>query len=268
MITTSIISKMLFFHLLPVADMSKKISPFRFKQFSVLHHRSAMKVGVDGVLVGAWADVDGATSILDVGTGCGLIALMMAQRKTDAHVWGIDIDLPSVKEAMENVIYSPWSDRITILHSSFPLDDTPSKEGLISKFDLIISNPPFFDSGVSTPDTPRERARHQASLSPAILLSASVSFLNPGGSIAMIVPADLTDGLEARASSLGYVLSRKCLVRGNTSSPIKRALLQWTLNNSQSYVNNTQSSILTIEAAPGVPTPEYRSLCQHFYLKF
>lgn len=268
MITTSIISKTLSSHLLPVADMSKNISQFRFKQFSVFHHRSAMKVGVDGVLVGAWADVDGAASILDVGTGCGLIALMMAQRKQDAHIWGIDIDLPSVEEATENVLSSPWSDRITILHSSFPFGDAQSNVGLSPKFDLIISNPPFFDSGVSNPDTPRERARHQASLSPAILLSASVSSLNPGGSIAMIVPADLANGLEAMASSLGYRLSRKCLVRGNTSAPIKRALLQWTLNNSSSSVNYPQSSILTIEAAPGIPTPEYRSLCRHFYLKF
>lgn len=251
---------MLFFHPLPADDMSKKISQFRFKQFAVWHHRSALKVGVDGVLVGAWTDVGEAGTILDVGTGCGLIALMMAQRKPDAGVWGIDIDQPSILEATENVRISPWSDRVLILQTSF--------SDLNSKFDLIVSNPPFFDSGISDPNTPRERARHQASLSPTTLLSGSISLLNPGGSLAMIVPADLAPELETYASSLGYTLSRKCLVRGTPTAPVKRALLQWILNNPQLAIRNPQIENLTLESAPGIPTPEYRDLCQPFYLKF
>lgn len=248
------------FHPLSADDMSKSISQFRFKQFAVWHHRSALKVGVDGVLVGAWADVGEAGSILDVGTGCGVIALMMAQRKPDADILGIDIDEPSIQEATENVSISPWPDRVSILHASF--------SDLNSKFDLIVSNPPFFDSGISAPDTPRERARHQASLSPATLLSGSLHLLNPGGSLAMIVPADHVSDLETYAASLGYTLSRKCLVRGTPTAPIKRALLQWTLNNSQSASHNYQSENLTLESAPGIPTPEYRDLCCPFYLKF
>ncbi|MBO5444114.1 MAG: methyltransferase [Muribaculaceae bacterium] len=254
--------------------MSKTISQFRFKQFALWHHRSAMKVGVDGVLVGAWTDVDGARSILDVGTGCGLIALMMAQRQPDARITGIEMDLPSVEEARENVASSPWHDRIEIVHGSFPSAlDNP-------KFDLIVSNPPFFDSGISSPDTPREKARHQAELSPASLIAGSGSLLNPGGSLAMIIPADMSVSIENQAMASGYTMLRKCPVRGNHEKPVKRVLLQWRISSPEDILKNTefrdtglrhvdiQNSILTLESSPGIPTDDYKSLCREFYLKF
>lgn len=238
----------------------KVLQPFRFKQFSVCHQQSAMKIGVDGVLIGCWAEVDDARRILDVGTGCGLIALMMAQRRPDAVINAIEVDIPSAEEARQNFSDSPWSERIRVIQGSFPecLDCSGDK------FDLIISNPPFFNSGVTEVNTPRERARHQGELSPASLLADSRPILNPGGSLAMVIPSEYSAEIEDIAESLGYSLTRKCLVRGHAFAPFKRVLLQWKLASGLSYCEEQ----LTLEISPGEPTEEYRTLCHDFYLKF
>ncbi len=245
--------------------MSKKISKFRFKHFAVSHHRSSMKVGVDGVLIGCWADTENACSILDVGTGCGLIALIMAQRCPDAAVTGIDIDEASVKEAKENVENSPWDSGIQIIYGAFP-------DGIITesnvKYDLIISNPPYFDSGVSDIITRRERARHQGTLSPINLLEASKAILTSNGSVAMVIPSELSADVELAARNLGYSLLKKCLVRGHEGAPYKRALLQWILANADKDSEMPLIQYLTLESSPGLPTYEYRELCKDFYLKF
>lgn len=240
----------------------KKPTQFRFKRFAVWHHRSAMKVGVDGVLVGCWTDVDGAERILDVGTGCGVIALIMAQRKESAHVTGIDIDIPSVLEARENAGASPWKERLEIIGAPFPQGLSPD-----APFDLIVSNPPYFDSGVTEITTPRERARHQNSLSPSTLLEESVRLLRPGGRVAMIVPSEFSERLCREAAMLGYVLERECHVRGHVEAPCKRTLLQWRFRKAIPE-NPCETSILTLEVHPGEPTSEYRELCRDFYLKY
>ena len=245
--------------------MSKNISQFKFKQFSVSHYRSSMKVGVDGVLIGCWTDVEGSTKILDVGSGCGLITLMMAQRCPEADIIGIDIDEPSCTEALENAKNSPWKDRINIINGDFPdiLNIEYSKG-----FDLIVSNPPYFDSGISNIATSRERARHQGSLSPFSLLASSVALLTPSGTLAMIVPTEFTSSLEEEANKLGYILKRKCFVRGHAEAPYKRVLLQWILKNDVLYLDETKIEHLTLESERGKPTDEYRQLCKDFYLKF
>ncbi len=241
----------------------KEISPFRFKLFSVWHHRSAMKVGVDGVLIGCWTDIGNAQTILDVGTGCGLIALIMAQRQPDAKITAIDIDLPSVDEAARNFENSPWRERLNIVHGGFHevYQDIEDHGESMGKFDLIISNPPFFNSGITEIHTPRERARHQGDLSPASLLIDSLPILNPGGSVAMVIPSESSLEIENLAQSLGYSLARKCLVRGRADAPVKRALLQWKL----ASVKDCQNEELTLEISPGIPTSDYRTLCHDFY---
>lgn len=239
---------------------------FRFKHFSVAHHRSSMKVGVDGVLIGCWADTEGASRILDVGTGCGLIALIMAQRCRQASILGIDIDEPSVEEAQENVKGSQWSERIEIVKASFP-DDFNSGKFSHQRFDLIVSNPPYFNSGVTDAATPRELARHQGVLSPISLLRGGVQILNAGGGVAMVVPLEIAEETEAEAMRLGYALSRKCLVRGHSNAQWKRALLQWRFGHLPNG-NYQGEETLTLEVSPGVPTDSYRRLCKDFYLKF
>lgn len=226
-----------------------------------------MKVGVDGVLIGCWADVANATNILDVGTGCGLIALIMAQRCPGAQIIGVDIDKPSVEEALENVNGSQWRDRIDISLKSFPYDFIGCRNDSDAKFDLVISNPPYFNSGFNDASTPREIARHQGVLSPSSLLKHSSGILNDGGSLAMVLPSVESDEIECEAKSLGYELTRKCLVRGHANAPWKRVLMQWRYG--VDYNSETVATeYLTLELSAGVPTEEYHELCRDFYLKF
>ena len=248
---------------------------FKFKQFSVSHSQSAMKVGVDGVLVGAWAKCEGER-ILDAGCGCGLIALMIAQRNPDCLVEGIDIDKPSVEEASHNVECSPWSGRVRIKEMPFDsitgLNDT-------ERYDLIVSNPPFFDSGVTEPLTPRERSRHQGSLSPRALVKSARNLLTEKGRLALIAPAVMMDPLKDLAEINGLLTSRICYVRDNERVVVKRVLMEF--RRGESHENNSCSvsaerdvdngpaiSCLTLFQKSGEPTPEYRTLCSDFYLKF
>lgn len=262
---------------------------FRFKQFSVCHQRSAMKVGVDGVLIGAWASCAGSR-ILDVGCGCGLISLILAQRNPSAYVTGIDIDPPSIEEARENVNNSPWSDRINIIEMSFEklcnVDEMP-------KFDALVSNPPFFKSGINSPLTPREVSRHQASLSPFSLISVGSRLLKPGGRLSLIAPAEMSINLIENAKFSGLSLQRICYVRDNEAAPRKRVMLEFQTSLPQEKYFSHQSdnkipkdfeknmSIgrkekevslmngeLTLFEKPGLPTDAYRFLCGDFYLRF
>lgn len=254
--------------------MGRKDSPtqFRFKRFSVCHHRSSMKVGVDGVLIGCWADASGASRILDVGCGCGVVSLIMAQRFPRAGIVGIDIDTPSVEEASANAAQSPWPDRISFVHRDFAEFSSEARADECSRYDFIVSNPPFFDSGVTLISSRREQARHQGVLSPPSLLEGCRSLLNPGGDVAMVIPADQCQSVESHAEELGFALCRKCLVRGHPDVPFKRALLQWNL--SPHHANPHEAShicpvhYLTLESPPGIPTDDYRILCHDFYLKF
>ncbi|MDE6740903.1 MAG: methyltransferase [Muribaculaceae bacterium] len=247
--------------------MNKNISKFRFKHFAVSHHRSSMKVGVDGVLIGCWATVEGVKHILDVGTGCGLIALIMAQRAPDARIDAIDIDAPSIEEASENILESRWSDRINIVECGYA-QAKALKATVEGGFDLIISNPPYFDSGVKETVTSREKARHQGELSPTIILRGAMDLLTTDGRIAMVVPTEISGQLDGTASSLGYRLERKCLVRGHKNAPYKRSLLQWRFDRTENKESEPETEHLTLELSPGVPTDDYRELCRDFYLRF
>lgn len=225
-----------------------------------------MKVGVDGVLVGAWADVAGVASILDAGTGCGVISLMMAQRAPQAEVLAIDADHASVMEAQSNFEASPWRDRLEAQLVSFEqLADSCHHD-----FDLIVSNPPYFSSGIITPDSRRLSARHQGKLSPLALLSGGKKLLKEKGRVVMIIPADQTDSLVEDAMRLNFGLRRITLVRGHSSAPLKRALLDFAYRptSDMELVAPKDADLLTLEESPGIPTHDYIALCRDFYLKF
>ncbi len=254
--------------------MSKKITkPFRFKRFEVQHAQSAHKVGVDGVLVGLLAPVPSSTEylrILDVGCGCGIISLILAQRLVDLgldfYVTALDIDSASVFEAERNFLNSDWASHLCSVRWSF--DGVPAG----AKLDLVVSNPPYFDAGVTNPETRREVARHNGELSPETLIDRSPEILRENGRLAMIVPADRCEELIERARSKNLSLTRRIDVRGHASAPIKRAVLDFTLCSdkaqAESAVHTAEHSLLTLETAPGVPTEEYRQLGKDFYLYF
>ncbi|MDR0892473.1 MAG: methyltransferase, partial [Mediterranea sp.] len=149
---------------------------FQFKQFTVWHDKCAMKVGTDGVLLGAWASVAGARRLLDVGTGTGLIALMLAQRcDADARLVALDIDALAVEQARGNVAASLWSDRIEVLEADFKQYHPDVK------FDVVVSNPPYFTEALACPDPQRNMARHNDSLSYGKLLEGVAKFLSQEG---------------------------------------------------------------------------------------
>lgn len=233
---------------------------FRFKQFNVRHELSAMKVGVDAVLLGAWADISGVRSVLDVGTGCGVIALAVAQRTPQASFLGIDIDHPSVLEAEINFKSSPWSSRMATLECSF--DDV---EKLGKKFDLIISNPPYFDSGVNPTSNSRMRARHIGELSPSALINNTPRLLTESGILAMITPADAEEHLMNCAAANGMSLRRILRVKGTPKGSVKRILTEFCLDCPKS---SPKEEFLTIQLSPEEYTDEYMALTKEFYLKF
>lgn len=225
---------------------------FRFKQFTVHQNQCAMKVGTDGTLLGAWAQ--GGANILDIGTGTGLIALMMAQRFPEARITGIDIDVMAVAQAKGNVGLSPFSDRIMIVES-----DAKIFQG---RYDCIVSNPPFFERALECPDIQRNMARHTNTLTYASLFMAVKRLLTDQGVFSLIVPFDYLQKCLEEAALAGFFLNRQWAVKTNSRKPPRRYLMAFTLYSSE-YVDR---GIGIIEDAPGHRSDWYRQLTEDFYL--
>ena len=247
---------------------------FRFKQFTVANERSAMKVGTDGVLLGAWVRLRGNEQhILDVGTGTGVIALMLAQRTSQsdetqaqaATIIGIDIDRPSAEEAAANFKASPWAGQMAAFAGDFRgLGSDPSHplKYLAFPYDLIVSNPPYFVDALKAPDPRRNDARHADSLTYADLVAGAVRNLAPDGRLALILPADATARFAAEASACGLRLCRRTDVSTLAGTAPTRTLLEFSRTSAP-----LEETTLAIQDAAGF-TDEYRTLTRDFYLKF
>jgi tRNA1Val (adenine37-N6)-methyltransferase len=231
---------------------------FQFKQFRISQDRTAMKVGTDGVLLGAWAECDQCHNILDVGTGTGLLALMLAQKNPDALVYAIEIDLDAALQAAENVKASVFLDRIRVVHADFRCWEPDST----TKFDLIICNPPFFTKSLKNPDNQRAIARHDEELPIDLLVFRSMDFLNDNGKLAMILPVGRFKEAILIAEEAGLQLHRILNVRGNQDAPVKRVLLEWGMEK-----RALKTAELFIETGVrGIFSEEYRRLTDMFYL--
>ncbi len=188
---------------------------FRFKQFTVEQQLCAMKVGTDGVLLGAWAN--GGPRVLDVGTGTGVVALMMAQRYPEAQVTALDIDEGAVRQAKLNVAHSPFAVRVTVLQ-----ERVQEHEG---QYDAVVSNPPFFIDSLAAPDAQRHMARHADTLSYAELMQAAWRLLREDGEMSVVVPFDYRRRMEDEATFVGFFPSRVCAVKTVERKPARRFLL-------------------------------------------
>ncbi len=186
---------------------------FHYKQFDIRQDNAAMKIGTDGTLLGAWTNASDAKHILDIGTGTGVIALMLAQRNPTAHITGIEICEHAIIDAEFNVNASPWSERVTIVNKSLQ-SFTPSQ-----KFDLIVSNPPFFENSLKSPSGKRSKARHTDSLSYLDIIQFVAQHLTEDGRLSMILPVENAQKCIEKAKELGLHLERECLVR---PTPTKR----------------------------------------------
>lgn len=228
---------------------------FSFKKFTIHHDKCAMKVGTDGVLLGAWADVSESKNILDIGTGTGLISIMLAQR-SHAYITGIDIDSGAVEQAKENASASPWSDRIEICLADVN-QYTPSLT-----FDTIVSNPPFFIDSLKCPDQQRNTARHTDTLTMADLFGKAYCLLSANGHFSLIIPFDQTPQIIQTAERVGLYPSRHTKVHTRPGIPPKRSLLEFS--KVQSICNEED---ITIELERHVYSEEYIALTKEFYLK-
>ena len=195
---------------------------FRFKNFDICDDRCAMKVGTDGVLLGAWADVYEKNTILDVGSGSGLIALMMAQR-SNALIDAIEIDKDAADQSKENIENSPWENRISIHHQPFS-DYVKNSQ---KQFDLIVSNPPYFRNALKSKDQKRVMARHDDSLPYEVLMNGAAKLLNNTGSLALILPFNAYNEINSIALSKSLFCVRRMLVNTTINKPTTRILIEF-----------------------------------------
>ena len=239
----------------------EKEEVFKFKQFEVSHSSSSMKIGVDGVLLGAWGDIKGDMG-LDIGCGCGVIGLMAAQRNRHCRINMIDIHQSSIEEAIYNIRQSPWNKRISAFLAE--ANDFASNETNQGKYDFILSNPPFFSAGIKTPITPREKARHEASLSPSILIEIAKTLLKPGGTLSFITTHEI---LSNPLLNLNSYISRICKVANRPDKVFKRVMV--TIENRGLKTNPfPKEEILYIRDGMGQYSSDYRALTKDFYLNF
>lgn len=235
-------------------------SYFQFKQFKITQDRCAMKVGTDGVLLGAWAPLKKeACKVLDIGTGTGLVALMLAQRCRSALVEAIDIDESAVDQARENVADSPWPERVNV----WQMDIKNVPHAWKEKFDCIVSNPPYFVDSLKCPDVSRMLARHTAELDFPLLAQSASFLLKEGGVFSVILPADAYVSFVASCLHEGLHLQRILWVHTKPDIPAKRVLMAFV----KQAVERTEQEHLIVEISRHVYSSEYVSLLKDFYLK-
>jgi tRNA1Val (adenine37-N6)-methyltransferase len=233
--------------------------PFKFKQFTINQDRCAMKIGTDGVLLGAWASIENQPeSVLDIGAGTGILSLMLAQRSTAPTIEALEIEEDAYEQCVENFEASDWADRLFCFHAG--LDEFVAE--IDEPYDLIISNPPFYSEEVSSGNTSRDTARQNQSLPFDELLDGVSKLLSSDGLFATIIPFKEEQGFIQLAASFGLFPKRVLRVKGNLTSEIKRSLLEFSFKK-----NKVKEEELTIEIKRHQYTFEYQELTKTFYLK-
>ena len=234
-------------------------NPFKFKQFTIQQDRCAMKIGTDGVLLGAWASLTtNPDTILDIGAGTGLIALMLAQRSGAETVDALEIDEDAYEQCVDNFEASPWGDRLFCYHAG--LDEFMDE--IEDQYDLIVSNPPFYSEEVASGNSARDVARQNQSLPFEELIERVSKLLSGAGVFSTIIPYKEEVQFIDLAEKSGLYPQHITRVKGNPSSEIKRSLLLFSFNKKEVLKDE-----LTIEVERHQYTPEYITLTKEFYLK-
>ncbi len=228
---------------------------FAFKQFAIWDGKAGMPVSTDGVLLGAWADIDNKLNILDIGTGTGLLALMCAQRNPTAQITAMDIDANAISAAQANFNRSHWQPRLKLLQGDVLCLD------IKQKFSAIICNPPYFTSGQTTDNQSRATARHHHSLPHQALLQRCQQLLTDTGCANFILPLEEGEQFIQQAQLIGFSLKRYCQVKTTANKSVQRLLIELS-----QQVVPCQYSELTIHAQQGY-SAEFIALTQDFYLK-
>ncbi|EKT3958062.1 methyltransferase [Flavobacterium psychrophilum] len=232
---------------------------FSFKQFSVQQDKTAMKVGTDGVLLGAWTPINNnPISILDIGAGTGLIALMLAQRTSAVQIDALEIDEEAYEQATDNFENSPWSDRLFCYHAG--LDEFVEEPE--DEYDLIVCNPPFYAENYKTNSEQRDLARFSDAMPFEELIEAADLLLSENGILSVIIPYKEEEKFVTLANEFELYPIKITRVKGTPTSETKRSLLVFSRNK-----QNCEQDILVIETDRHVYTKEYIALTKGFYLK-
>jgi tRNA1Val (adenine37-N6)-methyltransferase len=234
---------------------------FAFKKFSVHDERCQMKVGTDGVLLGAWVGLQDVNYALDIGTGCGVIALMLAQRKSALSIDAVEVLAADAQQAYENVESSPWRERIMVHHSSI------QEFGSSRRYDLIVTNPPFFDGSMLPPHPGRASVRHTMSLSHGELLAAVHRLLEPAGRFGIILPSAGFDSFNKQAEKGGLFPRRVLAFQTRPGRPSERHLVEYA-RRSGALTEETMSLYTGAfqDNSHDHWSNEYRALVNDFYL--
>ncbi|MBY5959807.1 methyltransferase domain-containing protein [Membranicola marinus] len=242
-------------------DLLVRDDVFHFKQFDVHQDRCLMKVCTDGVLLGSWVSVKGAESAMDIGTGSGVIALMLAQRSAFLHrITGVEIDEGSYQQACSNAAQSPWSERVEMIHA--PIQDYIREA--IDRFDLIISNPPFFTGGTLSESQPKNEVRHTVKLPHSDLLRAVKQLMSPKGRFSVILPVMEGYRFVELAEQYRLYLSRRTRVFTRPGKPVERFLLEFSHDQG---VLLEEKDLYIHEGRKNDFSSEYVNLTRDFYLK-
>jgi tRNA1Val (adenine37-N6)-methyltransferase len=236
----------------------KNYEPFNFKKFSITQNNAAMKIGTDGILLGAWAKTSNINNGLDIGTGTGVISLMLCQRFSEIQIDSIENSESALKDASINIDNSQWKNRINLINENF-INYIPK-----IKYDLIISNPPFFSKSLKPENLERSRARHQEDLSYKNILKFSKKYLNLDGSLNIIIP--FNDKEEAYNLSKNYNLNlvRQCIVSSKPNKKPHRLLMEFSFRKEE-----TKNEYLTIEEhGRHQYSEDYKKLTREFYTIF
>ena len=236
------------------------MSQFSFKQFTVQQDKCAMKIGTDGVLLGAWCPLESnPRSVLDIGAGTGILSLMMAQRSNAEQIDAVEIDEDAHEDCVENFENSPWSDRLFCFHAGLDeFVDEPEEE-----YDLIISNPPFYAEDYKTEDSQRDLARFQDALPFEELIEAAALLLSENGVFAVIIPFKEEEHFINLCGQLDLFPIKVTRVKGTPTTEIKRSLLAFK----RYELPVLEADILIIETSRHQYTEKYINLTKDFYLK-
>ena len=236
------------------------MSKFQFKQFSLEQDRCAMKIGTDGVLLGAWTPIENNPfSILDIGAGTGVIALMLAQRSSAEQIDALEIDEEAYEQSVDNFENSPWSDRLFCFHAG--LDEFVEEPE--DEYDLIVSNPPFYTENYKSNNEQRDLARFADAMPFEDLIEAADLLLSENGKFAVIIPFKEEENFLALAAAYELFPLKITHVKGTPTTEIKRSLLAFSRNENVNFPIDE----LIIETSRHQYTPEYIELTKDFYLK-
>ncbi len=234
----------------------KKLSPFQFKKFAIHHDRCSMKVGTDAVLLGSWVDLNSAKRILDVGTGSGVIALMIAQRTgNQVKIDAIEIEKEDSSQAKENVLGSPWPNKVSVYQKSFQEFDPNNK------YDLIVSNPPYFINSLLPPSAHRQRTRHAEQLTFEELVTHSIRQLNHAGTLAVILPVQEGNDFRQLAFKKGLHVKRQNAFYSRKEKAQERWLFEFGFEQIK-----PKEEKLILYGAGNLKSDDYINLTKDFYL--